>query len=753
MPPRQTPVDYDPFGDGPSFDEAFAATNRGGPPGSSKGNPVRVRTNLEGQQLPRGTWVVDPRTGKTYQVGAQFGALPGDRHDPNDPNRYGNRVPPTGVRGVSRSDMLRTMHPETGRPNYRANGDPFAPKRKVPEDMVVGLGTGVSRAVSAAPGMLGDAQSIVGNAWENMTAEGLHRAGLISQQQYEAIRSGGPQDYTNVGGAPTSGDTQEGWQTMFGAFDDAQTLPGKYAQSIGEQAPAALTGRGWTRLADPVLSGLGSQAFGDAATASGHPEWEGLGRMAGGFGGSWASNLVPNGRELAMLGRSLEGIDPAQQQAIQQLMQDAHGRGIQLTLAEAADQVTGGQSAGRLQRFVESTPEGANRFGPVMAQRPAQVTGAVNQTLDDVFPPAPPPGLVAQRGQQAAEGTLATARQRVNESARPLYDQLPGQQVDPGYQAFLENDPSYIAARDAIRNDPVYAARYGNIPDGDMEFQNVVVQRMRTDAENAMPTEMREGDRFRAGLIGESADNARAIGDVTSPEYTLARQTVETGHRAFVDPLVAGPLGRMAGDKVNPQLGQQTAALFPADPFPGADAETVQALQLMALRDPNIGADLTRAHLGQTFASASQDLQPGLNAWGGAKWRAQIAGNPLQRQTLEGALAETGGEDINSLLEVLAATGKRQHPGSMTAFNVADQEAMRGTNALSGMLSRPNPWQWLGEKVEGANASRNATALSDALLSSPDEAINVMNRAQGVAHDNPLLRAVLASYLSQQNGP
>jgi len=732
---------------GPSFDQAFAATNQGGPPGSSKGNPARVRTNLEAQQLPRGSWVVDPQTGKTYQVGARFGARPGDRNDPDDPNRYGNRVPPTGVRGVTRSEMMRAVRPDTGRPAYRVNGDPTR-ERGVPEDMAVSLGTGVSRGVASAPGILGDAQSIVGNAWENMTAEGLHAAGLISQQQYEAIKAGGPQDYTNVGGAPTSGDMQEGWQTMFGAFDDAQTLPGRYTQSIGEQALSALTNRGLMRVADPVLSGLGSQALGDFA-ASQNPEWEGLGRMVGGFGGSLSANVVPNGRELAMLGRSLEGIDPAQQQAIQQLMQDAHGRGIQLTLAEAADQVTGGQSAGRLQRFVESTPEGANRFGPVMAQRPGQIGAAVNQSLDDVFPPAPPPGLTAMRGQQAAEGTLATARQRVNESAGPLYGQLPGQQVHPFDLSVLQRDPSYVAARDFIRTDPVYAARYGNIPEGDMELHNAIVKRMRSEAEGEMPTELRPGDRERAGLMTGSAVDARGVGDAASPEYTLARQTVETGHRAFVDPLVAGPLGRMAGDKVNPQLGQQTGALFPADPFPGADAETVQALQLMALRDPNIGADLTRAHLGQTFAGASQDLQPGLNAWGGAKWRAQIAGNPIQRQTLEGALAETGGEDINSLLEVLAATGKRQHPGSMTAFNQADQEAMRGTNALSGMLSRPNPWQWLGEKVEGANASRNATALSDALLSSPDDAINVMNRAQGVAQDNPLLRAMLASYLSQ----
>src|SRR5262249_27121722 len=94
---------------------------------------------------------------------------------------------------------------------------------------------------------------------------------------------------------------------------------------------------------------------------------------------------------------------------------------------------------------------------------------------------------------------------------------------------------------------------------------------------------------------------------------------------------------------------------------------------------PALAANLVRQHAESVFNEATQRLASGPNQFGGAKFAATIAGNPQQRRNLEAAVGalpdgDTRWRGFNRLLQVLEASGQRQRPGSMTAFNA---QAMR----------------------------------------------------------------------------
>jgi hypothetical protein len=143
---------------------------------------------------------------------------------------------------------------------------------------------------------------------------------------------------------------------------------------------------------------------------------EGLARLGGGLlGGFGVGGLgaVRGGADIS-LRNAAEGVTPQNLQLATALRRDAQAMGIDLTNAEAIQQVTGGGSGlGRLQRVVEGQ---TTRMAPMFANRPAQVQGAIEARLNQIAPSVEP-GELAGQAQSAAENVLNTMRLRVNESA------------------------------------------------------------------------------------------------------------------------------------------------------------------------------------------------------------------------------------------------------------------------------------------------------------------------------------------------
>jgi hypothetical protein len=447
--------------------------------------------------------------------------------------------------------------------------------------------------------------------------------------------------------------------------------------------------------------------------------------------------------------------------------------GIDLTNAEAIQQVTGGGSGlGRLQRVVEGQ---TTRMAPMFANRPAQVQGAIESRLNQIAPSVEP-GELAGQAQSAAENVLTRMRQRVNESAEPLYAQLPGQTLDPADLARLQANASYRTASAQLMGNEELAPLVTGGPE-DLSTVNRVIQQLDTMGEQARPGVMNPtGNYTLAAQREQAAALARQLAGATSPEFAAARQTVATGRQAFVEPLRRGPIGTIAGQSdVQPNLAGQTEALFPSMPFEGQAAETARALELMGEIDPSVGGPLVRQQLARQAMEAQQELATGSNQFGGANFAARAFGNPEQRRTVMGALdvvnrpdpnmafpalsanaaPARGSDPMAQFVEVLQATGQRQRAGSETAFNTEAIEALRGGNLATGAVkSVTNPLGIpgrIGQGVDDFLARRNAETLADLLMAGSENFNARLTRALNRPRGANRIRAGVAVAAGQED--
>ena len=208
-----------------------------------------------------------------------------------------------------------------------------------------------------------------------------------------------------------------------------------------------------------------------------------------------------------------------------------------------------------------------------------------------------------------------------------------------------------------------------------------------------------------------------------------------------------GPIGTMAktGD-----LGSQIASIYPQTPFPGQPTATARAVSVLNDGSKGLADQMTRQHLERVFGSSTRNLTSGPNQYGGALFARNIAGNPLQGETLRAgldAIDPTGTQSgrFGDLVEALAATGRREKPGSMTAFNQEDREALSMAPApvkFFGTVIDPLEWgPALSHYAGRLGYNRNLGRLSDLLLN-PDTT-GALEGARSAAPWQPGLAAAL----------
>lgn len=530
-----------------------------------------------------------------------------------------------------------------------------------------------------------------------------------------------------------------------------QTTAGKYARAGGQFTPGAIfPGSTAQRVANVVAPAAASETAGQLTEGTPLEPWARLaGGIVGGIGAGMITSPKPTTRLLAEYS---SGASDDQLRMAQALREDAARRGITLTQAEAVQQVTNGATnLGTMQRVLEGTRPGAERIGPVMAQRPEQTRNAVMGFADNVAPATDQPSVLATQAQQGAEEVLNQTRQQINAMAEPFYKRLPGQSLpDDAYQQLASN-PSYVKALEDLKANPELApllrADPNDVrsvfdqfvppnPDNDLNVVNRVVQQLDQMKEAATPSAVNpQGNHTLAAQRGAVRQLADAMAGKVSPDWRAARDTVAEGRRTILEPLQSGPLGAIASAD---DLSRQTRALFPNAPAEGAPNETAQALRLLMERQNTPAPGLVRQHVVNTFNEAGQDLQTGQNQWGGAKWAAQIAGNPEQERTLLAGVDAIGSDraEMKGLIEALRATGKRQAPGSMTAYNTEELRNLGrpGTagQILSTGLNPPGAFRRMGEAFKDWQLSRNADELAQAILASPERATEILMHARKV---------------------
>jgi len=652
------------------------------------------------------------------------------------------------------SRMMRDARPGAGGPGTQEirPGLFIEENSDVGTDIAKSLPTGVVESLTGLAGM----QGTIGQALGFPQGQNVPGFGIVG---------------------PTGAQINQGIRNQIGYdYYQPQTVPGEYARTFGENLIGGLApGSALTRAASVAVPAFASEGAAQIAEGMGaSPTAQTMARTIAGIGSGLAIggvNAVRGGADIS-LRNAAQGVTPQQLQMASALRQRAAGRGVNMTNANALQQVTGGATGlGQLQRAVE----GNSLLQRYFAELPEQMRTAMMAELDRVGPSVEPSRLGGQ-AQAAANRVLQRMNQRVNESADPFYQALPGQTVDEGAMAFLNSDPTYQAASRQLMGQPELAA-LAPAPPNDLSTINRVIQQMDQLEEAATPAMGNtQANRTLSSQRGISGEIAKEIAAQASPDYRMALLTGATGREAFVDPLAEGAIGTIAGQSgARPNLVGQLESLLPAKPYEGQAAETARALSLMGEIDPSVGGALVRQHLARQFMDSMKDKTGGPNQFGGADFAARMFGNEEQRRAVLGAIDVTApppspltfpplnpnapqampSDSMAELVEILQATGQRHQGGSQTAFIQELQRQMRGGDVVQeSWVSLLNPMRIPG-RVAGAvdelTAQANKDTLANLLMGSSEEFNARLTRALNRPRGANRVRAGVAVTAGQED--
>ena len=570
--------------------------------------------------------------------------------------------------------------------------------------------SGVNKGAIGLLGLPGDIAQGIGNVSdyvaEKVTGERPQRAG-----------SG-----RSIGEILGSQNLRKQYEALTGPLYEPQTTAGRFAQTVGEFLPAS--GGGLANAAKfAVIPGVASEAAGQATEGTG---FEGAARAVTAVGAGLGAAAIGGMKAPAALSGSMQGVDDAALTQARDLMNSAAQQGIRLTWDEAIGKVTGGATnMGSLRRVVENTPEGAAVLKPMMAERPAQVAAAAGRTFDNIVPPSAQPSTIGPEVGRLAEGRVNEVRGSINAATDPLYRAAETVRLPPQDMARVRALPGFDDAAKAVRSDPQLARYVQGLPDDSVGFLNEVKKQLDTAATNAASPVNAQQNMQRAAGFGSDAGAVRTAAEAASPDYAQALAVQAAARQQILQPILDGPLGKIASKDTTTR--QAIEALFPQNPLPGSQAEVAGAMKALVNKNPTVARQLVRAHAESVFNEATQNLASGANQFGGAKFAAQIRGNPQQAANLEAAVSALpqGPErlaGLNVFLDTLEATGYRPQAGSMTAFNQQIQQQMQGggkvgeiANAVAtGGLKLPGRvTKWYEELRQGKNAGQLAQILVD----------------------------------------
>ena len=609
----------------------------------------------------------------------------------------------------------------------------YAPaKPSVATDVAKAIPSGLAKGViglAGLPGAIEDGtnwltRQTVGRVGNAIRGEGFTAPTFADIEQRRAAAGLGSQK------ALPSADTirQLVEQNITGPLYEPQTVPGQYAGTVAEFLPSmALPGGTMGQRATmAVVPALASEAAGQATKGTPAEPYAraGAGIVAGlGTAGAQALGRQPVNRVLR------EASGPSlNRQAVESaatLIDDAAARGITLTWDEALNQATGGAvNLSAVRQGAQGNAQGGIALTGAMAQRPGQIDAAARQQFGQVAPQTNAPSSIGRAVGTAAEDSIDSVRQNINRVSEPYYTASETVLLSPPEMAKVRALPGYKEAADAVRSDPQLMRNIQGLPENSVGFLNQVKIQLDTMGKNAAGQFNQNRNLTVASGLGSDAAAVRQAAVDASPEYAQALAIQQAGREKVLQPLLDGPLGRLANkdqttrDAIN--------ALFPKSPIAGTADEVGRATAALAQKNPLAARQLVRAHAETVFNETTRDLVAGANQFGGAKFAVAIKGNKQQAENLEASVkALPNGDQVwtgfNRFLEVLEATGKRPAVGSNTAEKLAMQKELQTggfvgetANAIStGGLTIPRRLRDWYQQMQGG---KNSAQLADILL-------------------------------------
>lgn len=626
-------------------------------------------------------------------------------------------------------------------------------------DVARSAGTGLAEGAIGLVGLPGTVREGVNWAVE----QGMRRAfGVEPAPPEEVRRNNGMLDALMVP-PPSARQITQAVQGVTGEFYRPQTTAGEYARTVAEFVPGAaafgvpgLARLGATNLAvNAVAPGVASEAAGQLTRGT---SFEPAARIAAGFAGGVGANMLPGVRPnyaTQLAGQAAREVTPQEWAAARQLLDDASARGVQLTLDEAIQTVTGGATRmNDVRRVLDQTAGGGEIMRRAMADRNPALERVAREGVDQIAPPAVTPSAIGPQAQRAAETAIDRMRQAGNQIAEPFYDALRGQTMPAAEYARISQNPSYQEALRQFRSNRELSAPYAGLGDDNLAVVNQVVQQLDTLVQAARPGigNQQNANRTLEGLRQGARSEADQAGIAASREWEQAREIVRDWRRRYVDPLQAGPLGGIAAtDDVTAQTARLTREI------PNAEGEITQAIGLLR----GTGQQGEEAARGLARLRIEQDINNRFGAtnrgqvddFAGARFAGDIRGDVQRGRNVDAMVRATAGQSIGDefqrRIDILAATGARPQPGSATTFNTL----------LSGAMQQGGPWNWFSgvrqnirDQYQQARLQATSTDLARLLLAGP-QGLNTLQRTANTELLRQLLLRNLGTTATAQTSP
>ncbi|BBB99401.1 hypothetical protein [Bradyrhizobium elkanii] len=590
---------------------------------------------------------------------------------------------------------------------------------------------GVAKGAIGLAGLPGDAAVLLKRGADYIAEKlpSIPDTGIAKFLRDESARSqggvaaGAHGDLPGTYEVPTSQDIQGAVETVTGPFRKPQNQNEADAETVGEFLPAALAGPGG------IARKVATQAIVPAAAAitagrlsDQNPYVKALAGFLGGVAGAAISG--PGTVDKLIRAKIPASVTEQDITRAGQLIEHAQTRGVTLTWPEALSRVTGQPVLTDTQRILESHAQTRPQMQEVFSDRPAQIERAARQQFDQTGGIPAMPSTLGPQARDLSNNTLTDVRQRINQAAEPFYQNAEGVLLTPAEMSHVRSIPGWTEARDAVRNGP-NGWRVANMPDNSVGFLNAVKKHFDNLAENAASRFNPERNHETQATREMQASAVRQIAEVKSQDYQIALDIGRQGREQFLEPLMQGPIGRLAKKDMTTQ--KAINVLFPENPVPGTEGEIRNAVFQLARQRPAVAEQLVRAHVEMVFNQAARDLQGGANQFAGAKFAAKLAGGAQQRENLRAAIealpngtARWAG--FERLLDIMSATGTRQPKGSLTAFNQLEVQSMStgGLQALAAKGASPGKWMsFANDAFKAWSLGRNLDQLAR-ILTSPD---------------------------------
>jgi hypothetical protein len=339
------------------------------------------------------------------------------------------------------------------------------------------------------------------------------------------------------------------------------------------------------------------------------------------------------------------------------------------------------------------------------------------------------PSSIGPQAGATAEGVVNDVRGAINKASEPFYKNAESVLLTQPEMAKVRVLPGFEEAAKAVREDPQLNRYVSHLPDHSVAFLNEVKKYFDQASKNAAAPLAQNPNMQRAAGYGSDARAVSSIAENKSLDYATALAVQAHAREKYLDPLLAGPIGKIAGRDTSTKKAIEV--LFPSEPLANSEQEVSTAVSALAKRRPEIARQLVGAHLAGKLDEAFNAAGRGQEAaqFAGATFAKEVAGNPTvvtQRQrNIQAAIeALPGGQKtwpgVQRFLEIAQATGTRMPKGSLTAFNDQDLKGLASGGVLGGTVktgASPGAWwTFARDKIGQWQLGQNLDQLASLII-------------------------------------